>query len=91
MSHLRIFGAEAVGTGVLMIIGPGTAILAFDAMGPLGVALAFGLALLAMAYSIGHISGCHINPAMTLGFLLGRKITVVQAGYSIPPIAETQR
>ena len=80
-SNLKIFSAEAVGTGVLMIIGPGSAIIASDVIGIYGVAFAFGLALLAMAYSIGHISGCHINPAVTLGFLLGRKITVVQAGY----------
>jgi aquaporin Z len=57
-----------------MIIGPGTAILASNSMGTLGVALAFGFALLAMAYTIGHISGCHINPAITLGFLLAKKI-----------------
>ena len=80
-SNLKIFAAEAIGTGVLMIVGPGTAILASDAMGTLGVALAFGLALLAMAYTIGHVSGCHINPAVTLSFFLTRKITLVQAGY----------
>ena len=50
-------------------------------MGTLGVAFAFGLALLAMAYSIGHISGCHINPAVTVAFWLTRKITLGQAVY----------
>ena len=80
-SNLKILAAEAIGTGVLMIIGPGTAILASDQMGTLGVALAFGLALLTMAYTIGHVSGCHINPAVTLSFFLTRKITLVQAGY----------
>ncbi|MET0143578.1 MAG: aquaporin, partial [Ilumatobacteraceae bacterium] len=80
-TNVKIFAAEAVGTFVLMMIGPGTAILASDSMGTLGVALAFGLALLGMAYTIGHISGCHINPAVTLSFWLGRKITLVQAGY----------
>jgi aquaporin Z len=80
-SNLKILGAEAVGTFVLMIVGPGAAILAFDVMGGVGVALAFGLALLAMAYSIGHISGCHINPAVTLSFWLTRKITMTQAVY----------
>jgi aquaporin Z len=80
-SHLKIFAAEIVGTFVLMMVGPGTAILAADAMGTLGVALAFGLALLAMAYTIGHVSGCHINPAVTLSFFISRKITLVQAGY----------
>jgi aquaporin Z len=80
-SHLKIFAAEIVGTFVLMMIGPGTAILGFDAMGTLGIALAFGLALLAMAYTIGHVSGCHINPAVTLSFVVSRKITMVQAVY----------
>lgn len=80
-SNLKIFAAEAVGTAVLMIIGPGSAILAADAMGAFGVAIAFGLALLAMAYTIGHISGCHINPAVTLAFWLSRKITRAQAGF----------
>jgi aquaporin Z len=81
VSDLRILGAEFVGTAVLMIIGPGSAIIAVDVIGVYGVAFAFGLSLLAMAYTIGHVSGCHINPAVTLGFLLGRKITVVQSLY----------
>jgi aquaporin Z len=80
-SNLRVFGAETFGTGVLMLIGPGSAILAVDKIGVYGVAFAFGLALLAMAYSIGHVSGCHINPAVTLGFLLGGKITFLEAAY----------
>jgi aquaporin Z len=80
-SHLKIFAAEVVGTFVLMMIGPGCAILGVDVMGTFGVALAFGLALLAMAYTIGHVSGCHINPAVTLSFWISRKITLVQALY----------
>ncbi len=79
--HMKIFAAEAVGTFVLMIIGPGTAILASNMMGTLGVAFAFGLALLGMAYTIGHVSGCHINPAVTLSFFLSNKITIIQAVY----------
>src|SRR5439155_3445211 len=80
-SNVRIFAAETVGTAVLMLIGPGSAILAVDKIGVYGVAFAFGLALLAMAYTIGHVSGCHINPAVTLGFVLSRKITIVEAVY----------
>src|SRR5205823_11487918 len=73
--------AEVIGTFVLMIIGPGSAIIASDKIGVYGIAFAFGLALLAMAYTIGHVSGCHINPAVTLGFVLSRKITVPLAIY----------
>ena len=80
-SDVRIFGAELVGTAVLMLVGPGSAILAADAIGVYGVAFAFGLALLAMAYSIGHVSGCHINPAVTLGFVLTRKLAMAKAIY----------
>ena len=65
-----------------MIVGPGSAIIAVNVIGVYGVAFAFGLALLAMAYTIGHVSGCHINPAVTLGFLLTRKITTAQAGFT---------
>jgi aquaporin Z len=79
--NARIAVAEFVGTAVLMLIGPGSAILAVDVIGAFGVALAFGFALLAMAYAIGHVSGCHINPAVTLAFLLTKKITQGQAIY----------
>ena len=81
VSDVRIAGAEFIGTTVLFIVGPGTAIIASDVMGLFGVAFAFGFVLLAMAYTIGHVSGCHINPAVTLGFLLSRKITPVQSLY----------
>ena len=73
-ADLRKYAAEAIGTMVLMLIGPGTAILAIDAVGAAGIALAFGFALTIMAYTIGSISGCHINPAVTLSFLLAKKI-----------------
>ena len=81
VSDVRIAAAEFIGTAVLFIVGPGTAIIASDVMGLFGVAFAFGFVLLAMAYTIGHVSGCHINPAVTLGFLLSRKITPVQSLY----------
>jgi aquaporin Z len=80
-SNLRILAAELVGTAVLVLVGPGTAILASANFGPLGVAFAFGFVLLALVYTIGHVSGCHINPAVTLAFLLTRQINIVRAVY----------
>lgn len=74
MPYRRGF-AEAVGTFVLVFGGVGSAVIAGEAIGALGVALAFGLSLLAMAYAIGPISGCHINPAVTLGLLVSGRIT----------------
>ena len=76
---LRRAGAECVGTFVLVFGGVGTAVIAGEAVGALGVAFAFGLALLAMAYAIGPVSGCHINPAVTLGLLLSRRIALPEA------------
>ncbi len=71
--------AEVVGTFVLVFGGVGSAVIAGDAIGALGVAFAFGLSLLAMAYAVGPVSGCHINPAVTLGLLASRRIALPEA------------
>lgn len=71
---MRRYFAELVGTFVLVFGGVGSAVLAGNRIGYAGVAFAFGLSLLAMVYTIGPISGCHINPAVTFGVLLSKKI-----------------
>jgi len=72
--------AEGVGTFVLVFFAVGSAVFGADRIGAVGVALAFGLVLLALAYALGPISGCHVNPAVTLGVLLRRGITTREAG-----------
>lgn len=75
MRNIKILVAEAIGTLILMLGGPGTAVLVPGFEGKLTmVALGFGFALLIAAYAVGPISGCHINPAVTLGLFLMRKI-----------------
>lgn len=70
--------AEFTGTAVLVLIGCGAAVLGGDSIGQVGISLAFGLAIVAMAYGIGPISGCHINPAVSLGLFLDGRLSVTE-------------
>ena len=72
--------AEFFGTFVLVLMGCGSAVLAGSHVGFLGIAFAFGLSVVAMAYAIGHISGCHINPAITLSMWSTGKISAKETG-----------
>lgn len=65
--------AEFLGTFTLVLLGCGSAVLAGEQVGQLGISFAFGLAIVAMAYGIGPVSGCHVNPAVSFGaFIAGR-------------------
>ena len=80
---MKKYLAEMVGTMVLVLLGCGTAVslnCGVDPASVIGTAIAFGLAVVAMAYTIGGISGCHINPAITLGCLLTGRISGKDAG-----------
>ena len=75
---MKKYLAEMVGTMVLVLMGCGTAVslnCGVDTASVVGTAIAFGLAVVGMAYAIGGISGCHINPAITLGVWLSKRMS----------------
>lgn len=82
---MKKYLSEMIGTMVLVLMGCGSAVFAgvgqpFAGIGTLGVSLAFGLSVVAMAYTIGKISGCHINPAITLAAFISKRISGKDAG-----------
>ena len=83
--NMKKYFAELIGTMVLVLMGCGAAVFAgavqpFAPVGTLGVAFAFGLSVVAMAYTVGKISGCHINPAITLGVWMSGRMSGREAG-----------
>ena len=71
---MKKYIAELIGTMVLVLFGCGSAAIAGSLLGTLGIALAFGLSIVAMAYVIGDISGCHINPAVSIGMWIDGRL-----------------
>jgi aquaporin Z len=71
--------AEFIGTFTLVLLGCGSAVIAGADIGLTGISFAFGLALIAMAYGIGPVSGCHINPAVSLGAVAAGRMTMGEA------------
>ena len=86
---MKKYAAELIGTMVLVFMGCGSAVFlgAASPGGHLAVAFAFGLSIVAMAYVIGNVSGCHINPAVSFGLLLDKRISVTDfIGYVIAQV-----
>lgn len=86
MSATKKYFAEALGTFALVLFGCGSAVITGGpaGVGILGISLAFGLTVVAMAYTIGPISGCHINPAISIGMLVAGKLSMKDTvGYVI--------
>ncbi len=89
MQNFKKYVAEFIGTFVLVLVACGVAVvLGCDTpAGYIGTALAFGLVIVAMAYSIGNVSGCHINPAVSLAMFINKKMTAKEfVGYVVAQV-----
>ena len=80
---MKKYLAEMIGTMTLVLVGCGSIVIAGQYIGVLGVALTFGFTILALVYTIGPISGCHINPAVTLAMWINGKINEKDSAYYI--------
>lgn len=83
VGKMKKYISELIGTFTLVFIGSGTYVLAGNMVGQLGVALAYSLALIGIYSAFGRVSGAHINPAVTLGALVSKRITVLDSIYYI--------
>jgi aquaporin Z len=83
ITPMKKYFAELIGTMVLVLMGCGSAVIAGNAIGFSGISFAFGLSVVAMAYTIGIISGCHINPAISISMLVAGKLTVKDTAFYV--------
>lgn len=80
---MKKYVCEFIGTLVLVLFGCGSAAIGGGTLGLLGIAMAFGLSIIAMAYVIGNVSGCHINPAVSLAMLINKKMTLKEFAFYV--------
>jgi len=83
ISPIKKYLAELIGTMVLVLMGCGSAVIAGYAIGYSGISFAFGLSVVAMVYTIGAISGCHINPAISISMLVAGKLSVKDTAFYV--------
>lgn len=83
IAPMKKYVAELIGTMVLVLLGCGSAVIAGQYIGYYGISFAFGLAVVAMVYAIGSVSGCHINPAITISMLVAGKISIKDTAFYV--------